>query len=883
MGITGLIPFLEKASTPVNLRQYKGQTLAVDVYCWLHRGIFSCAEKIAKGEKCDAYVTYCLKYVNMLISHDIKPILVFDGRYLPAKAATEKKRRQSREQNRTKAAELLRQGRTAEARRCLRNSVDVGPEMAVAVARACRSVGADCIIAPFEADAELAYLNRSGIATAVVTEDSDLILFGCSRVIFKLDLMGCGLEVIQDRLHLAMGVSPERFSMDRFRQMCVLSGCDYLASLPGIGLAKAKKFVNSTSSPDISQALPKLPSATGLYNLEVTEEYIKEFAMADATFLYQLVYDPVKRAAVPLNDPSHISLHLELAEKIKGNPQPPEIEYQLALGNLNPFTLKPIDDFNPSGPKGPCGGGIGRNGPPKRKWKSIWDKNFLPYGDTKNFHSQNALMKVERDSTFGKEAVMGVGFFNSQVIEDGPVRRSPRKRKHKVDVEEENMVKEATCSPEDLDIIYGSPSPKRQKSTSHLMENAKSCFNSFNESSKMVVAEIIGPQELKRKLFTKPQGLSPVKSKLSANLSNGALDFEGGSQEGMSNSSQESVPHDSESDLKATESEVKENCIKSESVDPVSTLSPRKNSPNVPRENGDDSDRYDESSHPKSPILGRRKNLNPFAKPLGSSSDSSHSKGSFLKSPGLFSKLNVNEGTSGMKTVVKSRYLVSSPPKDIGLSMDVLAKNKSPILERLNDSDLLCNDKSDKEPSTCGELKVSDIVGGYLESEIQVSPPLKNSASVANASPRKPNNPFSLDSDSTNTPLIRREKPFREDDDIVAMNNLGGDKSEFSEPRKGLFNWSSLKDKFVFTSAIKDADESNAALHTNKQVSPKENQRIDSLGNTPRPVATRGRGRGQNCRRPGLGRSSTPKANPVTVKGNVSQQSLLMRFGFQKK
>ena len=37
-------------------------------------------------------------------------------------------------------------------------------------------------MAPYEADAQLAYLNRSGIAQLIITEDSDLVLFGCDRV-----------------------------------------------------------------------------------------------------------------------------------------------------------------------------------------------------------------------------------------------------------------------------------------------------------------------------------------------------------------------------------------------------------------------------------------------------------------------------------------------------------------------------------------------------------------------------------------------------------------------------------------------------------------------------------------------------------------------------
>ena len=43
-------------------------------------------------------------------------------------------------------------------------------------------MGIDVIVAPYEADAQLAYLNRAKIADYVITEDSDLVLFGCHYV-----------------------------------------------------------------------------------------------------------------------------------------------------------------------------------------------------------------------------------------------------------------------------------------------------------------------------------------------------------------------------------------------------------------------------------------------------------------------------------------------------------------------------------------------------------------------------------------------------------------------------------------------------------------------------------------------------------------------------
>lgn len=37
-------------------------------------------------------------------------------------------------------------------------------------------------------------------------------------------------------------------------------------------------------------------------NITVSEEYIQGFTRANNTFLYQLVFDPIKRKLVPLND-----------------------------------------------------------------------------------------------------------------------------------------------------------------------------------------------------------------------------------------------------------------------------------------------------------------------------------------------------------------------------------------------------------------------------------------------------------------------------------------------------------------------------------------------------------------------------------------------------
>jgi 5'-3' exonuclease len=42
--------------------------------------------------------------------------------------------------------------------------------------------GVKYIVAPYESDAQLAYLTHNGYIDLVITEDSDLLVYGCNKV-----------------------------------------------------------------------------------------------------------------------------------------------------------------------------------------------------------------------------------------------------------------------------------------------------------------------------------------------------------------------------------------------------------------------------------------------------------------------------------------------------------------------------------------------------------------------------------------------------------------------------------------------------------------------------------------------------------------------------
>lgn len=228
----------------------------------------------------------------------------------------------------------------------------------------------------------MCYLNKLGIAEYIITEDSDLILFGCKKVLFKLQLNGSCLLLEADKLHLSMNCSLEKYSLEKFRHMCILSGCDYIDSLPGIGLARACKFIMMTEENDISKSLFKLPTYLKMKQLTVTDEYIEGVLKAEATFKYMYVYDPLARKTVRLTTMTD-EMDLKYCTNA-GEPLDNTIAFQMALGNINPKTLHTLDTYNPDNSPD-FSKELKKSGSKIliSKYNSIW-KNFNPLTDCSN-------------------------------------------------------------------------------------------------------------------------------------------------------------------------------------------------------------------------------------------------------------------------------------------------------------------------------------------------------------------------------------------------------------------------------------------------------------------------------------------------------------------
>ncbi|KAI4105539.1 MAG: hypothetical protein LQ339_003381 [Xanthoria mediterranea] len=335
MGISGLLPLLKSIHNPCNLNKFAGQTIGVDAYGWLHRGTVACAIDLALGKPTTKFVDFSLGRVRMLIDHGVTPYLVFDGDYLPTKAATEHERATKREGSKKLGLELYRLGKISQAHLELQKAVDVTPEMARQLIDELKISGVQYVVAPYEADAQLAYLEKKGVIQGILSEDSDLLVFGAQRLLTKLDQYGECIEINRNDFTSCREISLVGWTDADFRRMAILSGCDYLANINKMGLKTAYRLVRKHKK--IEKILRMLQFDGQYY---VPAGYLEAFQRAELTFLHQRVFCPDTNSVVMMTPPGMDSHDHDLG--FLGAEIEQDVARGVARGDLHPMTKKPI-------------------------------------------------------------------------------------------------------------------------------------------------------------------------------------------------------------------------------------------------------------------------------------------------------------------------------------------------------------------------------------------------------------------------------------------------------------------------------------------------------------------------------------------------------------
>ena len=233
------------------------------------------------------YVDFAMSRVRMLKYFGITPYLIFDGDYLPSKSKTEKERSARRKESKKHGLELLSLGKTSQAYLELQKSVDVTPEMAGLLIEELKKANVPYVVAPYEADSQMVYLEKKGVIDGILSEDSDLLVFGAKNLLTKLDQYGDLVLIRRDDFTACREVSFIGWSDTEFRQMAIMSGCDYLNSIDKMGLKTAYRLLRK------HRTVEKVVRAVQFDGkMKVPPGYLEAFRQAELTFLHQWVWCP---------------------------------------------------------------------------------------------------------------------------------------------------------------------------------------------------------------------------------------------------------------------------------------------------------------------------------------------------------------------------------------------------------------------------------------------------------------------------------------------------------------------------------------------------------------------------------------------------------------
>jgi flap endonuclease-1 len=212
----------DKSIWQINLAQLSGKKIAVDISIYLY-----------KYESTDSLIENIYLMLSIFRQYNIIPIFVFDGKPPPEKKALLQKRRDDKaaaknEYNKLKEQILESTDKnekelTEQMDQLKKQFVYITHEKIDKVKDLIKAYGATYYDAPGEADELCALLVIKKKAWACLSEDMDLFVYGCNRVLRYLSLTNQSVV-----LYYTKGILQQlNMTQAEFREICVLSGTDY--------------------------------------------------------------------------------------------------------------------------------------------------------------------------------------------------------------------------------------------------------------------------------------------------------------------------------------------------------------------------------------------------------------------------------------------------------------------------------------------------------------------------------------------------------------------------------------------------------------------------------------------------------------------------------
>jgi flap endonuclease-1 len=229
MGIRYLNRFLKDNASPsiklCRLEELSGKKIAIDISIYMYRFASE-----------DTLIENMYLMLSILRNYNIIPIFVFDGKPPPEKRELLQKRKEDKQEaeeeynNLKESLELNKDMDDSDKQEIIYNMdmlkkkfVSISKNDIENVKNLIRSYGATYYDAPGEADELCAMLTMKDKVWACLSEDMDMFVYGCPRVIRYLSLLNHTVVIYDVKGILTnLGITQKEL-----RDICVLSGTDY--------------------------------------------------------------------------------------------------------------------------------------------------------------------------------------------------------------------------------------------------------------------------------------------------------------------------------------------------------------------------------------------------------------------------------------------------------------------------------------------------------------------------------------------------------------------------------------------------------------------------------------------------------------------------------
>jgi len=294
MGIKNLNRFFKEeckdAIKMTHLSKLSGKTVAVDISIYMYKFIAD-----------DCLIENMYLMLSIFRNYNITPIFVFDGKPPAEKKALMQKRKDDKIHSRNEYDILknkldtdltLDEHDKQEIMNNMdllkRNFVHISKNQIQDVKMLIRAYGASYYDAPGEADELCAMLTIRNKAWCCLSEDMDMFVYGCPRVIRYLSLLNHSVILydLKEMLNM-LGISQRQL-----REICVLSGTDYNAvDWNQASLYKTlklfKKYIKNRSSANVEFYDWLIENTSYIEDVELLNSVYSMFDLNDAPYAFE--------------------------------------------------------------------------------------------------------------------------------------------------------------------------------------------------------------------------------------------------------------------------------------------------------------------------------------------------------------------------------------------------------------------------------------------------------------------------------------------------------------------------------------------------------------------------------------------------------------------